>query len=115
MVRNNTKGRRTRCLDYECYEPMAIKLMAEIGRDIAGRFEIDRIAMVHRLGRLLIGETSVSIIVTAPSSEGRVRRGARSHQPAETRGSNLEKKHFEDGEVWVVGEWDEHATVAQRA
>ena len=69
MVRNNTKGRRTRCLDYECYEPMAIKMMAEIGREIACRSPIERIAMVHRLGRLLIGETSVSIIVSAPHRE----------------------------------------------
>ena len=65
-VRNNTKGRATRCLDYECYESMALKMMAEIGREIAAAHQIERIAMVHRLGRLLIGETSVAVIVTAP-------------------------------------------------
>src|SRR5262245_22812104 len=63
VVRNNTKGRRTLFLDYECYEPMALKMMSEIGREIAAGYAIDRIAMVHRLGRMLIGETSVSIIV----------------------------------------------------
>src|SRR2546427_11860328 len=45
VVRNNTQGRRTRYLDYECYEPMAIKTLAEIGRAIAGSYAIDRIAM----------------------------------------------------------------------
>src|SRR5580765_1113114 len=65
-VRNNTKGRPTLYLDYECYESMALKMMAEIGRGIAGEFAIGRIAMVHRLGRLEIGEASVAIIVTAP-------------------------------------------------
>jgi molybdopterin synthase catalytic subunit len=49
VVRNNTNGRRTRYLDYECYEPMAVKVMAAIGREIAEHFEIDRIAMIHRL------------------------------------------------------------------
>jgi len=65
-VRNNTKGRRTLYLDYECYEPMAIKTLAEIGREIAASHAIGRIAMVHRLGRMEIGETSVAVIVTAP-------------------------------------------------
>src|SRR5437764_1543605 len=65
-VRNNTKGRRTLCLDYECYESMALKTMAQIGTEIAGKHEIGRIAMVHRLGRMLIGETSVAVIVTSP-------------------------------------------------
>ena len=65
-VRNHTKGRATRCLDYECYEPMALKTMARIGREIAAAHAIGRVAMVHRLGRMLIGETSVAVIVTAP-------------------------------------------------
>jgi molybdopterin synthase catalytic subunit len=66
VVRNNTKGRETKFLDYECYEEMAIKMMAQIGLEIAASTAISRIAMVHRLGRLQIGEASVAIIVTAP-------------------------------------------------
>ena len=66
VVRNNTKGRMTQFLDYECYEAMAIKVMADIGRDIASNHAIGRIAMVHRLGRMEIGEASVVIVVTAP-------------------------------------------------
>jgi len=115
VVRNNTKGRRTSCLDYECYEPMAIKLMAEIGRDIAGRFEIDRIAMVHRLGRLLIGETSVSIIVTAPHRRAAFEAALEGINRLKKLVPIWKKEHFVDGEVWVEGEWDEHAPVAQRA
>ena len=45
---------------------MALKMMAQIGREIAAAHEIERVAMVHRLGRMLIGETSVAVIVTAP-------------------------------------------------
>jgi len=114
VVRNNTKGRRTRYLDYECYEPMAIKLMAEIGRDITGRFEIDRIAMVHRLGRLLIGETSVSIIVTAPHRKAAFDAALEGINRLKRLVPIWKKEHFVDGEVWVEGEWDEHAPVAQR-
>jgi len=65
-VRNNTKGRPTLCLDYDCYEPMALKMMAQIGREIAASHPVTRIAMVHRLGRMLVGETSVAVIVAAP-------------------------------------------------
>jgi len=115
VVRNNTKGRRTRFLDYECYEPMAIKMIAGIGRDIAARFEIDRIAMVHRLGRLLIGETSVSIIVTAPHRKAAFDAALEGINRLKRLVPIWKKEHFEDGEVWVEGEWDEHAPVAQRA
>ena len=64
-VRNNTKGRPTQFLDYDCYEPMALKMMAQIGREIARPYAVGRVAMVHRLGRMLVGETSVAVIVTA--------------------------------------------------
>ena len=114
VVRNNTKGRRTRCLDYECYEPMAIKMMAEIGRDIACRFAIDRIAMVHRLGRLLIGETSVSIIVTSPHRKAAFDAALEGINRLKRLVPIWKKEHFEDGEVWVEGEWDEGAPVAHR-
>ena len=114
VVRNHTNGRRTRCLDYECYEPMAIKLMAEIGRDIAGRFAIDRLAMVHRLGRLLIGETSVAIVVTAPHRRAAFDAALEGINRLKRLVPIWKKEHFDDGEVWVEGEWDEYAPVAHR-
>ncbi|PWU10004.1 MAG: molybdenum cofactor biosynthesis protein MoaD, partial [Terriglobia bacterium] len=60
-VRNNTKGRATRYLDYECYEAMALKMLAKIGCEVAQNHAVSRVAMVHRLGRMLIGETSVAV------------------------------------------------------
>jgi molybdopterin synthase catalytic subunit len=115
VVRNNTKGRRTRYLDYECYEPMAIKMMAEIGHDIAASYAIDCIAMVHRLGRMLIGETSVSIIVTAPHRKAAFDAALEGINRLKRLVPIWKKEYFEDGEVWVEGEWDERAPVAQRA
>ena len=106
-VRNNTKGRSTNFLDYECYEPMAIKTMAEIGREIARSFPIGRIAMVHRLGRMQIGETSVAVIVTAPHRKPAFEAALEGINRLKRLVPIWKKEHFADGEVWVEGEWDE--------
>jgi molybdopterin synthase catalytic subunit len=65
-VRNNTKGRATVCLDYEGYQSMALKVMLNIGMELTAKYDLVRVGIVHRLGRLLIGETSVAVVVTAP-------------------------------------------------
>jgi len=106
VVRNNTKGRATKFLDYECYEPMAVKMMAEIGRDIAGTFAIGRIAIVHRLGRLEIGEASVAIVVTAPHRKPAFEAALEGINRLKRMVPIWKKEHFADGEVWVEGEWD---------
>lgn len=109
VVRNNTKGRPTLFLDYECYEAMAVKMMEEIGREIAGAFEIGRIAMVHRLGRLQIGEASVAIIVTAPHRKAAFAAALEGINRLKRLVPIWKKEHFADGEVWVDGEWDDNA------
>jgi len=107
-VRNNTRGRATLCLDYECYESMALKLMAQIGREIAGAHEIGRIVIVHRLGRMLIGETSVAVIVTAPHRRAAFEAALEGINRLKKLVPIWKKEHFVDGEVWVEGEWDEN-------
>lgn len=107
VVRNNTKGRATKFLDYECYEPMAVKTMAEIGRDIAQNHAISRIAMIHRLGRMQIGETSVAVIVTAPHRKPAFDAALEGINRLKRIVPIWKKEHFTDGEVWVEGEWDE--------
>ena len=66
FVRDNSKGQRTLYLEYEAYEPMALAKIREIGGEIHEKFPVSRIAIVHRLGRLEIGETSVWIGVSSP-------------------------------------------------
>src|SRR5450432_4917618 len=61
FVRNESHGRRTDYLEYESYAPMALQKMREIGQLLRGKFAIHRLVIVHRLGRLEIGETSVFI------------------------------------------------------
>ena len=65
-VRKFTKGRETLCLFYEAYEPMALKEMEKLIDRAKNDFEIANVGIVHRLGRLEIGETSVVISVAAP-------------------------------------------------
>jgi molybdopterin synthase catalytic subunit len=106
VVRNNTKGRATKYLDYECYEPMAVKTMAEIGREIARSFAIGRIAMVHRLGRMQIGEASVAVIVTAPHRKPAFEAALEGINRLKRLVPIWKKEYFADGEVWLEGEWD---------
>jgi MoaE-MoaD fusion protein len=112
VVRNNTKGRPTLYLDYECYEGMAVQMMAQIGREIAASHSIGRIAMVHRLGRMEIGETSVSIIVTAPNRRPAFDAALEGINRLKKIVPIWKKEHFADGDIWVEGEWD--SSVVQR-
>jgi molybdopterin synthase catalytic subunit/molybdopterin converting factor small subunit len=104
IVRNHSRGRQTLYLEYEAYEPMAVSKMQEVGREAKEKFAIDRIGMIHRLGRLEIGETSVAIIVTSAH-----RRAAfEACQYAIDRLKQIvpiwKKEYFADGAVWAEGE-----------
>ncbi len=114
VARNNTKGRATRYLEYECYEAMAVKMMAQIGREIAASHAIGRIAMVHRLGRIEIGEASVAVIVTAPHRKPAFDAALEGINRLKRLVPVWKKEYFADGEVWVDGEWDD-AVVKARA
>ena len=107
VTRNNTKGRATRYLEYECYEAMALMTMAEIGDEIARTHEISRIAMVHRLGRVEIGETSVVVIAAAPHRRPAFEAALEGINKLKRLVPVWKKEFFLDGEVWVDGEWDE--------
>jgi len=103
IVRNHSRGRATLYLEYEAYEPMAILKMEALGGEAKQKFAIDAIGMIHRLGRLEIGETSVAIIVTAEH-----RRAAfEACQYAIDRLKQIvpiwKKEYFADGTVWAEG------------
>ena len=65
IVRDNTRGRRTLYLDYEAYREMALEQMSGLAAEAAVRFAVREVAVVHRLGRLHIGETSILIAVAS--------------------------------------------------
>jgi molybdopterin synthase catalytic subunit len=65
-VREMTDGRRTTALDYEAFGPMAESKLAELEAEACARWPLDRVAIVHRVGRLELGEVSVAVAVSAP-------------------------------------------------
>lgn len=104
VVRNNTRGRRTVYLDYEAYEPMAIKQMETLCEQARLNFPIRAVTLVHRLGRLEIGETSV-LIVVASAHRGPAFEACRWIIDTLKKTVPIWKKeYFEDGAVWADGE-----------
>jgi len=114
VARNNTKGRATRFLEYECYEAMAVKMMAQIGAEIAQTHAIGRIAMVHRLGRIETTETSVAVVVTAPHRKPAFDAALEGINRLKKLVPVWKKEYFVDGEVWVDGEWDDAVVTARK-
>jgi MoaE-MoaD fusion protein len=107
VVRNNTKGRATLYLEYECYEQMALKQISEIGREIALQHDLGRIGVIHRLGRLQIGEASVVVVATAPHRRPAFKAALETIDRLKREVPIWKKEFFADGAVWVDGEWDE--------
>lgn len=66
VVRDNSQGKRVLYLEYDAYPEMAERVMRQIGAEIKERWGLDRVAILHRVGRLEIGEASVAIAVAAP-------------------------------------------------
>jgi MoaE-MoaD fusion protein len=104
IVRNHTRGRRTLYLEYEAYEEMALKQMEELAGRALSEFKIRDVAIVHRMGRLEIGETSV-VIVVASAHRAAAFDACRWLIDTLKRSVPVWKKeHFEDGAVWADGE-----------
>ncbi len=104
IVRNNTRGRRTQYLEYECYEPMAISEMEKLAQQSLEQFKIRDVRLLHRLGRMEIGETSVLIVV---SSAHRGVAFDACRWIIDTLKKTVpiwKKEYFEDGAVWADGE-----------
>jgi molybdopterin converting factor subunit 1 len=104
IVRNHSRNRRTLYLGYEAYEPMALKKLEELAEQAVAQFAVREVAIVHRLGRLEIGETSV-LIVVASAHRGAAFDGCRWLIDTLKKTVPIWKKeHFEDGAVWADGE-----------
>src|SRR5262245_28492259 len=65
-VRDSKLGRRVLGIDYEAYAPMAEKVLRRIGREMQERWPVERVALVHRFGRLGVGDASIAILVASP-------------------------------------------------
>src|SRR5271156_5421556 len=104
IVRNNTRGRRTLYLVYEAYEEMALRLMQGLANEAIAAHSVRAVTLVHRLGRLQVGETSVLIVV---ASAHRAQAFEACRWIIDTLKKTVpiwKKEHFEDGAVWADGE-----------
>jgi MoaE-MoaD fusion protein len=104
IVRNHSLGRRTLHLDYEAYEEMALRQMHELGRQARERFAIRQVTMIHRLGRLEIGETSVLIIVASAHRSAAFEACRWLIDTLKQTVPIWKKETFADGAVWAPGE-----------
>ena len=109
IARNNTRGRATRFLEYEAYEPMALEKMREIAAEVKQKFAVDRVGMTHRLGHLEIGEASVVIVVTSPHRKPAFEACHYAIDRLKQIVPIWKKEFFEDGAVWVEGESGRYA------
>lgn len=104
IVRNHTRGRRTLYLDYEAYEEMALDQMESLAAQAFRQFQVRDIAIVHRLGRLEIGETSVLIVVASAHRSAAFDACRWLIDTLKRTVPIWKKEHFEDGAVWADGE-----------
>jgi molybdopterin converting factor subunit 1 len=104
VVRNQSRGRKTRYLEYEAYEEMALQQMESLAAQALTQFQIRDVAIVHRLGHLEIGETSVLIAVASAHRAAGFDACRWLIDSLKRTVPIWKKEYFEDGAVWGDGE-----------
>ncbi len=101
LVRDNSHGKTVVALEYDAYVPMAEKLMREIADAIAEEFAINRIAMVHRIGRMEVGELVVVVSVGAAHRDAAFQAARAGIDRLKKKVPIWKKEYFTDGSEWV--------------
>ena len=104
IVRDNTRGRATLHLDYEAYEEMALRQMRMLREEAIARFGVREVAIVHRLGRLFVGETSVFIAVASAHRAAAFDACRFLIDTLKKTVPIWKREQFVDGAVWADGE-----------
>jgi molybdopterin synthase catalytic subunit len=104
VTRNNSKGRATLYLEYEAYRPMALEQINGIVTETRQRWPINRVGVIHRLGRLEVGEASVAIVVTSAHRAAAFDACRFVIDRLKKTVPIWKKEYFEDGQMWVEGE-----------
>ena len=104
IVRNQSRGRRTLYLDYTGYEPMALRQMEQLARQALATYAVRDVRIVHRLGRLRIGESSVYIVVAAAHRAAAFDACRWLIDTLKKTVPIWKREYFEDGAVWADGE-----------
>jgi len=100
-TRIQSRGRTVTHLDYEAYEGMAERVMAEIAEGLQARYELSAVAIHHRIGRVGIGETSVVIAVSAPHRQAALTACKDAIDELKERVPLWKKEVYSDGEEWI--------------
>ena len=100
-VRRQSRGRQVIALEYEAYEGMAEKVMAEIADGVKGRYELCDVAIAHRVGRCEVGEVSVAIAVSAPHRQDALSACRGVIDELKERVPLWKKEFYEGGEEWI--------------
>src|ERR1700733_5931565 len=115
IVRDNSRGRKTLHLDYEAYREMALDQMRGLAGEAVTRFGVRDVALVHRLGRLMVGETSV-LVVVASAHRGAAFDACRWLIDTLKKTVPIWKKEqFVDGAIWADGEPFPDGIIAARS
>jgi molybdopterin synthase catalytic subunit len=103
IVRGTNQGRPVRYLEYEAYPEMAEAILAQIGDEVKAGWEVEAVAIVHRTGRLEIGEASVVIAIASGHRQGAFEAGRYAIDRIKQIVPVWKKEYFEGGEVWIEG------------
>jgi len=103
LVRNHNLGRRVRYLEYEAYEPLALKAFERIAAEIAERWPAARVALHHRVGKLEIGEASVAIAARSPHRGDAYAACRYAIERVKQIAPIWKREFFEGGDVWIEG------------
>ena len=101
VVRDNSLGRKVLYLYYEAYPPMAIREMARIEDEIRARWDVNSVAITHRIGRLEIGEASVVIAVSSPHRRDSIEACHFAIDRLKQTVPVWKKEYWEGGEIWI--------------
>jgi molybdopterin synthase catalytic subunit len=104
VVRNENQGRPVLRLEYEAYEEMAVPLMEEVAAEARSLFPVTDVRLVHRLGRLEIGEASVAVAVSAPHRAGAFAACRFAIDALKARVPIWKKEFYSDGSAWLEGQ-----------
>jgi len=94
-------GREVHGLDYEAHESMALRILDEVAAEVADRFGVDRLAIVHRTGPVPLGEPSVAIVAAAPHRDAAFEAARYAIDETKARVPIWKSEQFSDGHVWI--------------
>ncbi len=103
IVRGTNAGRQVRYLEYETYPEMAEPMLAQIATEIKARWPVEKVAIIHRVGRQEIGDTSVVIAVASGHRQGAFEAGRYAIDRIKEIVPVWKKEYFEDGDIWIEG------------